>query len=147
VTNNATKNATSSARGLAKVILVRSGVLGIACQRGLVRVVPTTPESSPDFGFSTCDLDRCCFDRVTELVPGSAASNQGEGHLATEIRDRKYGPWLDWVGGAPDILTKKTPVTIRQRNGREFDTDAPHSWKGWIHFGDEFDIVAFRQIL
>ena len=67
--------------------------------------------------------------------------------MATEIRDRKYGPWLDWPGGVPKILPKETAVTIRQRNGREFDTDAPHSWKGWVHCGNGFDIIAYRLVL
>jgi hypothetical protein len=55
--------------------------------------------------------------------------------------------WITWDGASLESpVTHDTKISLRQRNGQEFDTEFPHSWRGWIHTGAGHDIVAYRII-
>lgn len=65
--------------------------------------------------------------------------------MIVETTGRHYGSWHEWKGGEPPV-NFLTHVTIAQRDGMEFDTELPHSWKGWEHTGRGRDIIAYRVI-
>jgi hypothetical protein len=60
--------------------------------------------------------------------------------------DREYSKWLDWPGDKdwPTFPLSSMGVALRQRCGQEFETEFPHSWKGWKHENGPSDIIAYR---
>lgn len=61
--------------------------------------------------------------------------------------DYKYGPWMIWNGDGPTPTDKPVQAQLRCDTRMDAEMRLPSTVWGWVHYGSDYDIIAYREVI